>query len=1066
MTPEQLLQHCEKLTHAGRLHHMVELGSLAASDASVHDTIAVFAQGDVYQRLLATQSCYGSRNTAQVLRALADPSHSVRSLALHLVALICSNDELQVALNMVPLDTKEVLLRYLYKRHKQDAVDVYLEALATRQDDTLQYVLSFGSREVVVRHLGQVVGQLDLVGWKRLARHYPDLVVAHLRTQAAAAQTLDPQLVLQINAVLPLLVRRVPDQALDLVRARSMYVPLERLDLQVLVYQRPNEMAEVFLQTDEQSHRLNFNPIAHCLTSEHLLALFTRYPGAINYGCFAKLRPQQRLAVYTACERGWRTSEGVLPYHIVAALPTMQRLQEGRRHLALPALITRPQERFPYAAFLPWEEALALLNTPLRSPDADLRSAALKALIAATRYQRTHLADVLQLVRNRRNEQDPVRREILTALAALPHGIWRAEHLDDLAQIIQDALNATDLSNATAQSMERLVVHLFPFHPEWSAGQMAIVYSKRGNVSIYRLDNYLSDTDIRNLAPILMPILQAWQRRESEELLVALAVALGRRLRVFDALADLLEATLNQTLLSGVASTILNLFLEHQHTRVYLLIPKLLRQDKSAITLWSVSTYLHRYRQDLLTPFLGQHAYKGRFDTGRTRFVLPLSDGFHRWTPTQQEIFASTLLEIVHEQDQHHATSVLLATIRRLAAMPFIDPALLIQFANDERQPVREATLRVLGRLDAGQGIPTLLDALNDERARIAIYALRGALLVMPVEEALNLLRKAPLTQVTVAKEVVRLIGELSSEAAYRELLTLDARDLHRDVRVALLRALWPHGERAETWDIFTRAAQSPDTAIARGVIYIPADGLSPTAQKRLVALVATLLAHPEPEVRINALQRCSQHPLTDDGHVLFARLLALLNSSLPDECAKAAQTVFAIYTGNDAALVSEAVRDVLGNRRALQIVCNNFSSALRSNRQLLLPTTRTILAALAEDQLTLTLRIGLLFAGLPWEEIMPALMKLAERLHVGAINTAWRAIQQAATRPDAQLFDFEMALAASDNEDLRRLALVTLVAQSKQVGGWSDERVARLERYRDDPSPMVAEAAQFTFVS
>ena len=80
-------------------------------------------------------------------------------------------------------------------------------------------------------------------------------------------------------------------------------------------------------------------------------------------------------------------------------------------------------------------------------------------------------------------------------------------------------------------------------------------------------------------------------------------------------------------------------------------------------------------------------------------------------------------------------------------------------------------------------------------------------------EEALNLLRHAPLAQVTVAKEVIRLIGELSSEVAYRELLSWETRELHRDVRVALLRALWDYLEEPETWEIFTRAAQSPDTS-------------------------------------------------------------------------------------------------------------------------------------------------------------------------------------------------------------------------------------------------------------
>ena len=1065
MTPKQLLQECEKLTHNGRMRWMVELGRLAANDFSIGETLTVLAQGDVYQRILATQACYGSRDSAQVLRALSDSSRSVRSLTLGLSVLICGDAEIQTALDVLPLDMRMVLLRCLRQRHRYAPIDMHLEALASSRNEELKRLLPFGSREVVMRYLGQVSEQLDLVTLCRLARQYPDLVVEQLRTRAATSKTIDPRLVIQINVVLPLLSRCAPDLALDLVRTLVTVVPLARLNVLSLARKRPNEMADLLLQTNEQS-TIRFDKVVHRLDTERLLALFTRYPGTVSTRCFDKLRPQQRFVIYTACERGWRDAEGILSYRIVAALPVVQRLHEGRRHLALPALATRPQERLRYAAFLPWDEARVLLEAPLRSPDADLRGAALQTLIAATCYQREHLADVLQLVRQRRNEQDPVRREMLTALTGLPHGIWQVEHLDDLAQIIRDALNATDLSPTTAQAMERLVVYLFPFHPEWSAGQMAIVYRERGRVSFFRLDAYLSDADIRRIAPILTPILRSWQRRESEGLLVALAEALGRRMRVFDELADLLEVTLNDTLSHSIANSILRLFLQYRHERVYLLIPSLLRHDKSAITLEPVYTYLHRHRQDLITPFLGQHAYKGRFSTGRTRFVLPLYDGFHRWIPVQQETFARTLLEIVREKDQNRATHELLSTIRRLAAMPAINPTPLIQFASDERQPIREAALRVLGSLDAGQGIPTLLEALNDERAHIAIYALRNALLSMPQEEALNFLRTVPLTQVTVAKEVVRLIGDLSSEAAYRELLALEARELHRDVRVALLRAFWSYVERVETWEVFTRSAQAPEAALARGVVHISADGMSPVALRRLVTLTATLLAHPELEVRMATLQWRSQHPLTDDEQVLFAHLLSLMNSPIPDECALAARTVFAIYTGNNAELVGGAIRDLLSNRRALQITVETFASTLSLNRKRLLPTTRAILAALAEDRLTLSLRTGLIVQGLSWEEIAPELVKLANVLHANALGRAQDAIQQVHTRPDAQLFDLEMALVNSGDEGLRQLALAALIAQSQQGSGWSDECIARLQTYREDPSPMVAEAAQFTFVS
>ncbi len=309
-------------------------------------------------------------------------------------------------------------------------------------------------------------------------------------------------------------------------------------------------------------------------------------------------------------------------------------------------------------------------------------------------------------------------------------------------------------------------------------------------------------------------------------------------------------------------------------------------------------------------------------------------------------------------------------------------------------------------------------------------------------------------------------MGDLSSEAAYRELLALEASELHRDVRVALLRALWPYVEQAETWEVFTRAAQAPEAALARGVVHIAADGMSPVAQRRLARLTATLLAHPEPEVRMAALQWRSQHPVTDDEQILFTHLLSLMNSPIPDECALAARAVFATYTGNNAALVGSAVRDLLSNRRALQIAIENFASTVFLNRRRLLPTTRAILAALAEDRLTLSLRFGLIVQGLPWEEIAPELVKLASVLHANALGRAQDAIQQVYTRPDAQLFDLEMALANSEDEGLHRLALAALIAQSKQGSGWSDECIARLERYREDPSPMVAEAAQFTFVS
>jgi hypothetical protein len=70
MTPQELLQECETLTHHGRMRRMVELGQLAASDPSISVTLAAFAQGDVYQRILSWASMPTKAASALVARAL------------------------------------------------------------------------------------------------------------------------------------------------------------------------------------------------------------------------------------------------------------------------------------------------------------------------------------------------------------------------------------------------------------------------------------------------------------------------------------------------------------------------------------------------------------------------------------------------------------------------------------------------------------------------------------------------------------------------------------------------------------------------------------------------------------------------------------------------------------------------------------------------------------------------------------------------------------------------------------------------------------------------------------
>ena len=1070
MSVTDLLNELETANHARRARRMVEIGrEAAAGNAARADLLTTLESGPFYERWLCLLSCFGSRDGARTARFLADASSLLRATALRLAAKICDDAQTAAALESLPRDAANRLLRWLGKAKRHAVMDAYLAARIERGEEKFYPLLPFGSPDFAARNLDLITERAGGDGWKRLARRHPDLAADALIARATLAERFDPRLLWQANLSLSLLAKNKPMQALKVAAALQPLAGLARLDLQPLALRLPDETAALLLQSGDRAN-IHLERRVERLKSARLTALLECFPDLLGILSvwLKRLPPERRVALYETFAPAWQDRDGAISAEVVALLPRALREIEARRHLALPALSVSPLRRLPYAAFLSWEEAKTTTQPYLQNPDADLRGAAHLALSACVRYHRDRLPELLALLHARRNEQDPVRLAMLTGLSQLPPGAFRAEHLDALGEIVFDALAAADLSYATSAALQSRLVTLLPLHPAWAANKIAFTLEKFGRSAMGNLETRLADRDVERIAPELLPVLESWEQREREFDVILLARALGRRLRVFPGLAEILERILRRTRNASIAVGALGLLAEHRREQAAALIPDLLQGDGSWATQAVVYGWLNRERQDLLTPYLGRQAFTGRFSTGTNRFLLPITDGFARWTRTQRETFALTLTEAL--RDTRRDNYGIFRAIEQFAALPDVSPAPLAALAVvDNKNPaLRDAALRALGRLDAGQGVPLLLDALVDDRGRIAIYALRPALLEMPPERALDLLTAAPMERVTVAKEVIRLLGDLQTESAYRRLLELDARDLHRDAKIALLRALWEHLERGETWPALERAAVSPDAATAISVSRIPAERLSAANQGRLVSLLATLLAHPDPQVRLSALERCAALPVADPERLLRTRLLSALNGLAEELVRSAANAVFATYFGEDAPVIGDALRQILPKRRALAVTTDALTAALITNVRLMEPTARAALAALESDPLTLNLQVKIAILALPWDELALWLTGRAEArtLHADALEIAKQTLSFTAFRPDASEIErLETALAGSSDRYVRRIALAALV-QSAQNSGWTEARRERLRTYQADRAALVAEAAQFTFPS
>ena len=1131
MTAEQLLQILETLTFSARIHHMIDSGRTSLHDSELASTITMLEQGGFYERFLAIYSCFGSSDGAHVLRALADPSRIIRGVAIKLTTLACDEAQLRQALEIVPRDGRLPLLWKLHHHGDQLLIDAFLEQLAETQDLQLLKLLPCGSPALVRRHIARVQPLMRLTDWRQLTRRHPAITFELLQTRAASTTVLDLQLVAFVNAILPILAQKQPDLALMLVETLARSVPLSRLNLQVVLAARPVQLIDFILHYTGDLGELDFSSIAGKLDDKQLLALRETYPARVDdrqpESWFRQIPPARRAGLYAAFRPIWSDHYryGHIPAEIVALLPPPQREQEGRRLLHLPSLALHPEERLVYAAFLPWNEARGVLDPFLHDSAETVRTAALQTLVHTASYEREHFPEVLEIVRAHLHEPDFVYGAVLQSLTRLPKSIWRVEHLESMEYIIQGVIDAFDSSRSTTSTLLVLITRLLPCAPAWSAAQFARVARAYGITFPYsNIDEYLSNADVKQLGPALHPVLTLWAERGDEKKLQPLLSVFGRRVGVFEELLDALELVFNHKLSFDFGNQILLTLIKYRPERSAQLIPELLKKDQSWITYPAVLYYLLHRRQDLLTPFLKHTKYCDLFNNvpvkirhkRRWRGIRPLVRGYALWTARQQIAFARTLREVILDETTDHAL-VGRATVR-LFALPAIPDRDRLALTKNHQPFIRDLALIHLCQLDDATTIlPTLLEALHDERATRALYTLHPILLTLPTQQALTILRSVPLTRVTLAKEVVRVLGEMPGEAAFQELLALEGQNLHRDVRAALMRAFERHLGRDEAWHILESESGSADPLIALStarfrigptlakahrvrtrfertrrngqslhyifwlaewntvtMAHLSGEQLEFKAQQRLMRLYALLLARPEPDIQAVVLSNCTRLPAADEGQLLLTRLLELVDTDNEEICAAAAEAIFGGSLASDAALIGQAIKGLLSNRRALLAISSALQKALTFNRQQLLPIIRAILAALAVDPLTIGLRIELAIAALPWDEIANILTEAATTgaLHADALQQACETLGQVVdryskiSRPDCQkMIHLEEQLAASNDERLRRIALAALVAQTKESNTWNAEQRIRLQTYRADPSSLVAAAAQFTML-
>ncbi|MBN6051837.1 hypothetical protein JYK22_07805, partial [Nonomuraea sp. RK-328] len=566
--------------HARRLAGTPRLRGLL-DELSAHDR---------YARRTALHLAMAARDLGHIEQVLAGPDLELRRAALRAVRTLPVPDAaVAAALQDAPTRLRLALYRTLAHARRHALAESLLPEVHARWGDReAAALLPACGPATVARRLPGLAHAVT--SWRALAKR-------HARAVMAVA---DDELATGVHALTWWRRRGTGVELASPAEPERMLALLERHDLRHVTARLPSSVLNALFRADAGRARALLVDASLSRWEEPPKALLRHLRSApdaelLRLGSadhrlgpvLRSLPPARRAAVFEAAAARRGGSTGLWAMRLLRWLPAGTAAAEARRMLAWYDSVWHSARRrlddpdipLTITSYLPYDEAAGPLREAAMGGDPRRRGLARSLLIqcaARTRDRPTFHALLAELVPRVANEQDPLRRELLTALLDVPPALLDDSCADVLERLAADAAGATDFSPATGQALRSLAGRVLRHHDpmsapaltSWALGAYGKLVARHGAGALPvpgrrssgvprrrhapgvprdpgRLDGVLHAGQEHDLLAVLRPHLRAARAREDFTLAVALARALGRRSWAMAELQDDLRAAIS-----------------------------------------------------------------------------------------------------------------------------------------------------------------------------------------------------------------------------------------------------------------------------------------------------------------------------------------------------------------------------------------------------------------------------------------------------------------------------------------------------------------------------------------
>ncbi|MGF9697184.1 HEAT repeat domain-containing protein [Paenibacillus sp. MABNR03] len=877
MNIEQVLTELDSLGYSDRMKRMALLGRQHTGDANYSALlVSLLESGTAYEAHLALTGAGVISDARAVVLALKHPKAGVRGRAARLLPEVVTDPDfsIETEIALMSYHCRRQLLRSIVNTHRQDWAERLLPLVLNRwgaQEAAL--LLAVCSEETVRLRLPEL--GYALLNWRLLTKYHPDLVGAYFKNALQHATHREKTNVWWTlsSAVEILSVSRpatVLECALKFGPTDTIH-PVLKQQLGILIQASPEDVFELLTREETRGYLLNHGVPAGVLKKRKwfttaqwttLAALLADQPVHLAK-VLDTLAPSNREAIFDAAYKEDERKTRIFPMPLLDVLPHRLRDKEAARMLELRDIRDHRDNKLETTARRLIANSREQLEQAVQVSNSDERAAAYAHLVRSTALSRRGIDETLRFLTRIKNDQDPVRFVVMAELSNCPAPMFKEEHMDDLTVLVDSVIEARDTSYGTRSATERLAFAILRQHalePKGELFKFALrtfgrLTMRDGQFALYSMDwDSIPSFALEALFDEIYAFAVEANKRENTSVVLRMADLFGKSVDRLPKLQLLLEELLQAKTVSPQAVHYWLLPYKTRDARVR----ELLDRDPSFISFHDVFMHLHLKRQEWLDPFISGKIIKGKHLSGKTIYVVPAHNGFHRWLPRQQKAFASLLERVALDGKRsfHERASAM----RSLASMPDYCSDQLEVLLQDEEVHVVEAALYAYSLWEEPErALPVLLDNLNGDRARVAMYSIprcmRRVSPVMLTSMLSDLLDREKL-KITVRKEAIRLLGAYKSEESMALLIReYEKPNVHKDVMIAIGHAArqWLNDERS--WAMMRAMAASPQCDIARSLLNQYSGGIPVDSRPRYLDLIIEIAGHADPVVAREAFQ-------------------------------------------------------------------------------------------------------------------------------------------------------------------------------------------------------------------